>query len=232
MSQLENYAFSPIAVVHAPFKEKFGIPRQSRLANVESVIEFLPVYAITDAVAGLQQFSHIWITFVFHGIANDSWRPLVRPPRLGGNEKIGVFATRSTHRPNPIGLSVVELLRIDSADNTLKLHIRGGDFLDGTPVLDIKPYIPYADAIPEARAGYAQQPPAKLPVRWRDEALLAATTMAVDLRDTIEAALCFDPRPAYHDAAQRVYGVHIANCNVRFCVDENVVEIIEVMRRA
>lgn len=247
MTESTVFNFSPIGIVHSPFKEKFGIPRQPGLAKIDATIELIAPFAQPDAVSGLDQFSHIWITFVFHAVAERAWKPLVRPPRLGGNEKIGVFATRSTHRPNPIGLSVVELLRVE-IDGGVKLHIRGADLLDGTPVLDIKPYIPYADAIPEARAGFAQSAPLRVSVRWRDEARIAAQNFSVmgkapvtgktpvadksatDLQTLIEEVLSFDMRPAYQDEPERIYGVHIADCNVRFRCDGNGVEIISVER--
>lgn len=232
MTELEDFHFSQIGTVHAPYREKFAIPRQPGLAQVNAVIELLPPFALPDAVIGLDQFSHIWITFVFHAVAvkqyGGAWKPRVRPPRLGGNEKLGVFATRSTHRPNPIGLSVVQLQRVE-IDNGVRLHIRGGDFLDGTPVLDIKPYIPYADAIPQARAGFAQLAPPRLFVRWSDEALIAVEKYASnDLKSMIDEVLSFDPRPAYQEEPERIYGVHIADYNVRFRVDKNRVEIMGI----
>ena len=247
MTQSESICFAPIGIVHSPYQEKFAIPRQAGLAKIDAVIELLPPFAQPDAVSGIEQFSHIWVAFVFHALGfqregcEREWKPLVRPPRLGGNEKIGVFATRSTHRPNPIGWSAVELLRVE-IDGGVKLHIRGADLLDGTPVLDIKPYIPYADAIPDARAGYAQLAPQRLSVRWNDEALSAAQNLSndlqscgfkkqnVSLKKIVEEVLSFDPRPAYQDEPERIYGVHIAGCNVRFRIDNEGVEIIGVAR--
>ncbi len=236
MTATDVFQFAPIGVVRSPFQEKFGIPRQPGLAQVDAIVELSPPFAQPEAVSGLDQFSHIWIAFVFHGFALNTvgereWKPLVRPPRLGGNEKIGVFATRSTHRPNPIGLSVVELRRVDIADG-VKLHIRGGDLLDGTPVLDIKPYIPYADAVPDARAGFAQFAPQRLSVRWQEDALIAVQHLSNNLQKIIEEALCFDPRPAYQNEPERVYGTRVANCNVRFRIDAEGVEIVEIMRIA
>lgn len=231
MTHSEIISFTPIGNVRSPFLEKFAIPRQSGLAQIDAVIELLPPFAQSDAVSGLEQFSHIWIVFVFHAIAEREWKPLVRPPRLGGNEKIGLFATRSTHRPNPIGLSAVELLRVE-IDNGVRLHIRGADLLDGTPVLDIKPYIPYADAIPDARAGFAQLAPQRLSVSWNSEALIAAKNIGGELQNIVEEALCFDPRPAYQNEPERIYGAHIAGCNVRFCINGSGVEVVSIMRIA
>ncbi len=225
----DHHTFTPIGVVRSPYREKFAVPRQPGLAMVDAVIELTPLYADPAAVTGLDQFSHLWVIFVFHAVDAQrigEWRPQVRPPRLGGNEKLGVFATRSTHRPNPVGLSAVELLRIDTSDG-VKLHIRGADLLDGTPVLDIKPYLPYADAIPQARGGFAPEPPRRLRVRWRDEALHAARRHSDALQQIVEEALSFDPRPAYQDDPERIYGVLLADCNVRFRIDRDGVEIIE-----
>lgn len=219
-----TFQFHAIGVVRSPYREKFGIPRQPGLAPVEAVIELSPPYASADAVSGLEQFSHIWVTFVFHAVMTRDWKPLVRPPRLGGNDRMGVFATRSTHRPNPIGLSAVELIGI-AVDDGVRLRIRGADLLDGTPVLDIKPYIPYADALPDARAGYAQAAPSRLPVRWQ------ADVSAVDAatQQMIADVLSLDPRPAYQREPQRVYGMHIGSYNVRFRVDADGVEIVEIV---
>lgn len=227
-SKPSDFIFSPIGIVHSPYREKFGIPRQPGLVKIDAVIELLPPFANADAVSGLEQFSHIWINFIFHAVIEREWKPLVRPPRLGGNEKIGVFATRSTHRPNPLGLSAVELIRIDT-DNGVRLHIRGGDLLDGTPVIDIKPYIPYADAIANASAGYAQISPERLPVRWQ----LDASSAVVDAttRRAISEVLAFDPRPAYQQEPERIYGIHIGSFNVNFRIDAHGVEIIRIEKR-
>ena len=227
-----EYPLAPIGVVRSPYREKFAIPRQSGLAHIDAVVELSAPYAHPEAVAGLDQFSHLWLVFIFHAVAvraaaASEWKPLVRPPRLGGNERIGVFATRSTHRPNPVGLSAVELLRIET-DGGVRLHIRGADLLDGTPVLDIKPYIPYADAIPQARAGFAQQAPQRLPLRWRDGALVAARRVSPELEGIVAETLCFDPRPAYHDEPERIYGVRIGDVDVRFRIDSTGVEIVGV----
>jgi len=230
MLDRDHHTFTPIGVVRSPYQEKFAIPRQPGLAMVDATIELTPLYADPAAVEGLEQFSHLWVIFVFHAVDAQrlgEWRPQVRPPRLGGNEKLGVFATRSTHRPNPIGLSVVELLRIDTNEG-VKLHIRGADLLDGTPVLDIKPYLPYADAIENARAGFAPSAPARLQVRWCSEALAAARTYSATLQQVVEEVLSFDPRPAYQDDPARIYGVLLAGCNVRFRIDESGAEIVDV----
>ncbi len=230
----ETFSFSPIGIVRSPYREKFTIPRQPNLARVDAVVELLPPFAQPDTVSGLDQFSHIWITFIFHALSNKNngerdWKALVRPPRLGGNERIGVFATRSTHRPNPVGLSVVELVTVE-IDAGVRLHIRGADLLDGTPILDIKPYIPYADSIPDARAGFAQLAPPRLRVRWRNEALIEAKKFSEKLKFIVDEVLSFDPRPAYQNEPERIYGAHIADCNVRFRIDDGEVVVIEITR--
>lgn len=224
-----TFGFDAIGIVRSPFKEKFGIPRQPGLTSTPATIELLPAYATADAVKGLDTFSHIWITFVFHGVQQTDWKPLVRPPRLGGNERVGVFATRSTHRPNPIGLSVVALEKIEVTDRGgVILHIRGADLLDGTPVLDIKPYLPYADNIADARAGFAQTVPERLRVRWQSGALTQAENISGEFREMIEDILGFDPRPAYQNEPERIYGVLIGECNIKFRVGGGEVEIISI----
>ena len=161
-----SYTFETVGVIRSPYREKFGIPRQPSLVNAARItLELLPPYDHPDMVRGLDAFSHVWISFVFHQTAERGWRPLVRPPRLGGNAKVGVFASRATHRPNPLGLSLVRLLRIDTQPKVV-LTLEGADLLDGTPVLDIKPYIPFVEARPDARGGFVDGPPPQLSVGW------------------------------------------------------------------
>lgn len=222
-----HYTFDVIGIVHSPFKEKFAIPRQPGLTSTPAIIELLPPYAVADAVKGLEAFSHIWISFVFHGVTDREWKPLVRPPRLGGNEKLGVFATRSTHRPNPLGLSVVALEKIDVRDG-VKLHVRGIDLLDGTPVLDIKPYVPYVDSVGDARSGFAPDKPQRLTVRWQPDALAIAEKISKEFRAMVEDILAYDPRPAYQDEPGRVYGVRLGDVNVRFRVGKDEIEIVDI----
>jgi tRNA-Thr(GGU) m(6)t(6)A37 methyltransferase TsaA len=207
-SGMRDFSFDAIGVVHSCFKQKFGIPRQPGLVDVPAVVELHGEYAREEAVRGLEAFSHIWVLFLFHQSVREDWKPTVRPPRLGGNERVGVFASRSMFRPNPIGLSVVELASIEYSPGSVRLHIRGGDLLDGTPVLDIKPYLPYADALPEARGGYAPaSPEAQCEVRFTDAAEAALEEYGArlpELRRTIIALLQYDPRPAYQaDTGQK-----------------------------
>lgn len=211
------YAFRPIGTIRSCYREKFGVPRQPGLVKVPGSIEIHREYAREEAFRSLEDFSHIWVLFVFHQSMREQWKPTVRPPRLGGNERVGVFASRSMFRPNPIGMSVVELAGVVRDGPDLRIDIVGGDFVDGTPVLDIKPYLPYVDAIADARGGYAPEPPAAaLEIEFTPEALAVIERYAAalpQLQETIRAILQYDPRPAYktgspdeaHCFAMRLY---------------------------
>lgn len=214
--------FEPIGWVRCGYKEKFGVPRQPGLApSVESVIEFESPYNTDAAFRELNKFSHIWIIFVFHQVPHRGWQPTVRPPRLGGNERVGVFASRSPFRPNPVGLSVVKLLGVECRNQQCFLRIAGGDMVDGTPVLDIKPYIPYADSV-DASSGYVRPfIPANVNIEFADLALTRIThyekTLGIELRQQIVEILQQDPRPAYReDAPGTEYGMRLYNFNLRF----------------
>jgi len=185
-------------------------------------------------VRGLDAFSHVWLTFVFHETLARGWQPLVRPPRLGGNSKVGVFASRATHRPNGLGLSLVALKDIDTRDG-VTLHLAGADLLDGTPVLDIKPYIPFVEAKPDARGGFVDGPPPQLSVQWQPKALtdLHAWPQAPSwLAALIDEVLAQDPRPAYQDDPARVYGIRLAGCDVRFTVQGQQACVLEIITPA
>jgi len=221
------WCLEPIGIMRSPYKEKFGIPRQPGLVDVETRLELLPGFDRPEMLEGLTGFSHLWLTFVFHACVDQGWRARVRPPRLGGNTRIGVYASRSPFRPNHLGLSVVELLGVEMG-KPVSLRLRGADLLDGTPVLDIKPYVPYVDALPDARGGFAPQAPAALAVRF-GPAAQDAVADAPALRDMISAVLAQDPRPAYQaDDAERVYGMRLAAVNLRFRIDAGVVEVLAV----
>lgn len=228
---MTQYTFTAIGTLHSPFREKFGIPRQPGLApHAISRLVLLPEYATAECIAGLGDFSHLWLTFIFHATAEQGWQASVRPPRLGGNERRGVFATRTMFRPNPIGLSVVELIDIVDGAFGKELLLRGADLLDGTPVIDIKPYLPYADSIPTAHAGFATTAPTLLTVLWSDQALQDAISLnlSADLRALINEVLAQDPRPAYraNQKDEREYGVWLENINVRFTVDDEGIRIL------
>ena len=232
---MSDYAFRPIGFIRSCFPEKFGIPRQPGLVpDAAAQLVIAPPFQRAEAFRELETFSHIWILFVFHQCLSDGWKATVRPPRLGGNRRIGVFASRSGFRPNPIGQSAVELVGIDHAPGRITLHLRGVDLLDGTPVLDIKPYLPYSDALPHAAAGYAPQPPpAKKTVFFSP--LAARTCRQLEnrrypgLQGLITDLLALDPRPGYADQiSKQVFGMRLWDLNIRFKVetDRFVVESI------
>ncbi|WP_016853620.1 tRNA (N6-threonylcarbamoyladenosine(37)-N6)-methyltransferase TrmO [Halomonas smyrnensis] len=232
----ETFALTPIGRIESDYPDKFGIPRQPGLADAAwASLVLTPPHDDPLAVRGLEAFSHLWVTFVFH-LSPERWTPLVRPPRLGGNAKVGVFASRSTHRPNRLGLSLVELEGID-VENGVRLRLRGADLVDGTPVLDIKPYLPWAESRPEARAGFAPEAPTALPVRLTPmaEAALAARPDGASLRALIHQVLAQDPRPAYRQGAEeRLYGVRLRDVDVRFRAlagetGETALEVVEIV---
>lgn len=223
----------PIATIHTEFPEKFGIPRQSGLAdNLRARIVFEPDFRNPDAFRGLEGFSHIWLIWEFSANrrSKDEWQPTVRPPRLGGNEHMGVFATRSPFRPNPIGLSCVELEKVetDEKDGPV-LYVRGADMMDGTPIYDIKPYVRYADARPHAVCGYVDA----LPERNLKVILPSELSDMIQDKTVIPAlieVLSLDPRPSYQDDPQRVYGLSFNGYNVRFQVADKVLTVVEIKR--
>jgi tRNA-Thr(GGU) m(6)t(6)A37 methyltransferase TsaA len=200
---MESFSFEPIGVFHTCFKEKFGIPRQPGLVTgADGFIKLRPDPSMRMAIRELESFSHLWVIFVFHRHDARAWKPSIRPPRLGGARKVGVLASRSPHRPNPIGLSAVKIERIEvDAPGGIEIHVSGVDVLDGTPVLDIKPYLPYADSIPQAAAGWAAEPIARTEVEFTEPALRAIDLKGEgrypQLRAMIVEMLSLDPRPAF-----------------------------------
>lgn len=218
----------PIAHIRTPYPEKFGIPRQSGLVpDVRGTIVFEPKYRDPDALRGIETFSHLWLIWGFSEVEREGFVPLVRPPRLGGNEKRGVFATRSPYRPNELGLSVVKLEGIEKTRGKgTVLEVSGVDLLDKTPIYDIKPYLPYADAHPEAAGSFASDP---------DEGMLkvvcphALRERLGDDAPAVLAALARDPRPAYHDAPDRIYEMRYASWTVRFRVEGDVLHVVSVI---
>lgn len=227
-----TYNVSAIGFVRSCFKEKFAIPRQPQLAPAaRGVVELIAPFNQGDAVQGLEQVSHVWLLFVFHQALEDKPRLKVRPPRLGGNTSMGVFATRATHRPNGIGQSVVKLDKVE-AD---RLHVSGIDLLDGTPILDIKPYVPYADIIAGASNSMASAAPMLIPVSWTDTALQQAQSHGLRLQEPlvelIAQCLAQDPRPAYQTpTAQREYGAQFWDLDVRWHYPEpDMIRVLEVI---
>jgi tRNA-Thr(GGU) m(6)t(6)A37 methyltransferase TsaA len=233
----EALTLTPIAITRSCFRDKFGVPRQpglTRHAWADLVIR--PPFNREDAFRGLETCTHLWLTFQFHEAVRADWRPVVRPPRLGGNRKVGVFASRSPFRPNSLGLSVVRNEGLTRKDGELILRIRDHDLIDGTPILDIKPYLPFADAIPDARIGWAgETAPERLPVRFSDEARAQLAALPADdypdLQGLIEDVTCYDPRPSFRRGRQdenRIYGAHLYDLNVRFRFDMVGVVILTV----
>lgn len=226
---------SPLGILESDFPDKFGVPRQPGLApSARATLRLLSPYDDPLTVRGLDAFSHLWLTFVFHQ-SPERWSALVRPPRLGGNRRVGVFASRSTHRPNRLGLSLVELLGVDTRGG-VRLHLAGADLISGTPVLDIKPYLPWAEARPDARAGFAPEAPRRLPVHLTHtaETALARREDAASLRRLIEEVLSQDPRPAYrHDDETRRYGVRLRDLDIHFRIatgpdGTNILEVLDI----
>lgn len=222
----------PIAHIRTEFSEKFGIPRQSGLArSLIGKIVFEPEYRNPDALRGMQDFSHLWLIWEFSANRRgdrSQWQPTVRPPRLGGNTNMGVFATRSPFRPNPIGLSCVEIDRIDlSSSEGPVIYVKGADLMDGTPIYDIKPYISYADSRPHAVCGYVD----RLDERCLKVVIPPEKTTGITDKSIMPAlveTLQLDPRPSYHDDPERVYGLSFAGYNVRFTVSDGTLHVVEI----
>ncbi len=215
-----------IAHIHSDFSSKFGIPRQSGLVDeLEATIIFEPEYRNPDALRGIEEYSHLWILWQFSESMGKEWTPTVRPPRLGGNKRMGVFATRSPFRPNPIGLSSVRLLGVDKTEKYgLILRVAGADLLDGTPIYDIKPYLPYVDSHPEASNGFAlNEKEGRLSVEFPDELLKKIPS---EKQAALIAVLAQDPRPAYQDDPERIYGIEFAGFDVRFTVSQSALKVI------
>jgi len=221
----------PIATVRSCFGSKFAVPRQPGLCpSAWGRLVFHPEYRSPEAVRGLEGFSHVWLIFGFHETSAQGWRPTVRPPRLGGNQRIGVFASRSTFRPNGLGLSLVKLEGIDTTAADSPVLLLGGlDLLDGTPVYDVKPYLPYAEALPEAAAGFAGEALVRLAVEVTAAAAGDFARLPARARALLMEALSLDPRPATRAAdAERVFGAALAGCNVRFTIGQGICRILEI----
>jgi tRNA-Thr(GGU) m(6)t(6)A37 methyltransferase TsaA len=234
----------PIGVLYTCFKEKFGIPRQPRLVNkAHGVLKLKDHPFFKASVRELDKFSHIWIIFLFHQHDAKNWKPSIRPPRLGGARKVGVLASRSPHRPNPIGLSAVKLERIDlEAVGGVEIHVSGVDILDGTPVLDIKPYIPYADSIPDALPGWAEETIQRIPVEFSDQALTVIGRLGQEkyphIKELIIEMLELDPRPAFQkrqlppgslEAEGTCYGFKLFEYDVKWKIQSGTFYVIDVV---
>ena len=225
----QEFSMKTIARIHSDFAGKFGVPRQSGLVEaLEARVVFEPEYRNPAALRGLEGFSHIWLVWVFDQAVRAEWSPTVRPPRLGGNARLGVFATRSPFRPNPIALSAVTLAGMEETREWgTVLRVRGADLMDGTPILDVKPYVPYADCRPEAVGGFASAPAGEtlavecLPELWEK--------VPPQRREALRAVLALDPRPRYQEDPERVYGFGFAGLEVRFSVEGGVLRVREIL---
>lgn len=229
-----QFSFSAIGQIHTCYKQKFGIPRQAGLSpSAEARIEIFAPYNRIEAFEELKQSSHIWVHFVFHENRRTEWKPKVKAPRLGGNKSIGVFATRSPVRPNPIGLSAVRLQAIEHSSKGLFLIIRGGDFLDGTPVVDIKPYVPYCDKIEDATNGFAADAPAMYTVEFDDLAQTKISLLAVSgFKQLILETLQLNPAPQYQTANQnKTYALRLFDFDIHWqLVSVNTIRVIDITR--
>ncbi|PSW01715.1 tRNA (N6-threonylcarbamoyladenosine(37)-N6)-methyltransferase TrmO [Photobacterium lipolyticum] len=224
-----SYKIEPIGIIRSPYKEKFAVPRQPGLVpSARSEIVLHGEANALEAVRGIEQFSHLWLLFLFDQNLKAGWRPTVRPPRLGGNERIGVFASRATFRPNGIGMSAVELKGIRQQDGHVIIELGGVDLVDGTPIIDIKPYVPYSDSLPDALGGFASEQPETLNVVFSDTAI---DTLQGEhgryQQNVIAEVLAQDPRPAYKKGKtdSKEYAVHLFNFNVRFTVNHEQVTV-------
>ncbi len=230
-----SFTLTPIGKIHSPYKQKFAIPRQPRLiSSAIGSIELFKPYDNLQAFEGLESFSHLWVIFIFHQTMQQGWSPQVRPPRLGGQAKKGVFATRSTFRPNPTGLSAVTNLGIRQTSNKLWLDIGGLDLVDGTPVIDIKPYLPYSDSILDAEAGFAQDAPSmEMRVSFSQEAESACTHFSSKypkLKEFITQVIQQDPRPAHKKRKniRQEFAVYLYEFNIRWQVENNCSLILSI----
>lgn len=223
---MEQHSLKVIARIQSDFETKFGVPRQSGLVEaLRARIVFEPEFRNADALRGIEGFSHLWLIWQFSQAVRDTWSPTVRPPRLGGNERMGVFATRSPFRPNAIGLSCVKLEGIEHTAQGDTLLVSGADLVDGTPIYDIKPYLPYADCIPNAVGGFAPQRAQELKVELPEE---LASLVPVEKREALCGVLACDPRPHYQNDPARVYGMRFAGLEVKFRVEGDALYVTGV----
>ena len=229
MGKLKDILIHPIAIMHSDFPSKFGIPRQSGLVDhLHSTIVFEPEYRNPDSLRGIEGYSHLWLIWQFSEAVRTQWSPTVRPPRLGGNTRMGVFATRSPFRPNSLGLSCVKLLSVEQTEQGAVLHVSGADLMDGTPILDIKPYIPYADSHPNATGGFTDK---------ADEYLLEVDFPAhlleklpVEKQQAALGVLAHDPRPSYQQSPERIYGLPFAGFDIHFRVEDKLLTVLDITK--
>ena len=225
---MEQVSIHILARMHSDFSRKFGIPRQSGLVReLRSTIVFEPEYRNSDALRGIEEYSHLWIIWQFSEAVREGWSPTVRPPRLGGNTRMGVFATRSPFRPNNLGLSCVELIQVEHTEKFgTVLHVGGADLMDGTPIFDIKPYVPYSDSYPDAIGGFTTRVgDFLLEVTFPEELL---NRLPNEKHSAVIGILSHDPRPSYQKQSDRVYGLTFAGFDIRFQVQSNRLTVISV----
>ena len=227
---MEQHSIKVIARIRSDFPTKFGIPRQSGLVEgLHATVVFEPEFRNADALRGIEGFSHLWLIWQCSAAVREEWSPTVRPPRLGGNTRMGVFATRSPFRPNPLGLSCVKLEGVEKSEEYgTVLTVSGADLMDGTPIYDIKPYTPYADCYPEAIGGFAAERPETVEVDIAPELL---GRVPEEKRDALLGVLAHDPRPRYQEDAQRVYGMEFGGLEVRFRVAERILTVTDIMKK-
>lgn len=228
---MQEITFKIIARIKSDYHEKFGIPRQSGLVqSMRSIIRFEPEFRNAEALRGLEGFSHLWIVWIFSENIRETWSPTVRPPRLGGNKRLGVFATRSSFRPNPIALSCVKIeqINIDGAEGP-EIIVSGADLLDGTPIVDIKPYLPYADAHPEAVGGFADTV-LRNKIHVKESEVL--NKLSPEKRSMLIEILEQDPRPAYQNNPERIYGFSFADSEIKFKVAGDELEVVSIEKNA
>lgn len=230
-----TYLIEPIGIIHTPFKEKFAVPRQPRLTpSATSKLQLVGQANSPEAIRGIEQFSHIWLLFMFDKNIDAGWTPTVRPPRLGGNERVGVFATRSPFRPNGIGMSAVELKNVIHENDQVWLELGSVDLVDQTPIIDIKPYLPYSDSIGDANGGFAKSEPELLPVTFSQHAdqQLRFHANQQQVRAVISEVLAQDPRPAYkkNKPDNKEYAVNLFDLNVKFKISKQIVTVTAIER--
>jgi tRNA (adenine37-N6)-methyltransferase len=233
--RVDTIEWEIIGVIHSCYHEKFGIPRQPGLVDLaRAQIELLPSFDRIEMFKELEKFSHIWVHFIFHDSLAEGWRTTVRPPSLGGQRRVGVFASRSPHRPNHLGLSAVRLEEIVCKENRVSLEISGGDFLNRTPVVDIKPYVPFSDCIADAAVGYSGQLISALPVCFQEDAELFCQEYEEktekNLSGLIEQVLAQDPRPASQRSRDKCFGMQLWDVNIRWVVENGQVHVVECRR--
>ncbi|MCU7798860.1 MAG: tRNA (N6-threonylcarbamoyladenosine(37)-N6)-methyltransferase TrmO [gamma proteobacterium symbiont of Lucinoma myriamae] len=228
-----QYTFDTIGIVHSCYKDKFAIPRQARLVSASTAyIELLPPYNDIEIIRGLEDFSHLWLSFIFHKHVDKGWNTTVKPPRLDGKQRFGVFATRASFRPNPIGLSLVEMDSIEQKNGRLFIHIKGADLMDQTPIIDIKPYVPYSDSIPDAKGGFTDHiKEQKLHISFSSEAendCQKAEKKYPKIKEFISQLLALDHRAYYYKKIDKIYSTKVYDFDLKWKINDSEVDVISL----